>query len=145
MNAEDQDRFFAAMVGMKRDSTVILEPVIRIQLTQALGLMMSDISEGQYAAGWLGGLEDRLPYQLMAEASGGQVVQLPYEPGETVPIAVARVMVGMATILGHWAKYEGDTDRGDMFFVPYTPATAKLTRQRKKHQAIARTGQGELF
>lgn len=116
-------RFFEALRALQlAPGAQGLEPDVRYHLTQALGLMMAVISEGQYAAEWLYGLEDNLPFELLAQAQGGAVVELPFDRG-TVQTPIARVMVGMATILGHWANYEGypAEEGGGEQYVPYRP------------------------
>lgn len=116
MNSETQERFFGAMVGMTLRTHEPLEPDIRYHLTQALGLMMSDISEGQYCAGWLNGLENILPFQLMAAKEG---LDLPYHP-DTLSMPTIKLMLSMAEVLGHWAKWsEWDDVLGDTLYLPH--------------------------
>ena len=45
-----------------KSGSIILEPEAHFHLTQALGCIMSAISEDTWCAGWLDGCEDMIPY-----------------------------------------------------------------------------------
>jgi hypothetical protein len=70
----------------------------RLNLEAALDQMMSNWSESRYAAGWLIGLEDFLPFTIKKEMEAG------YENNAG--------MWGIAKMLGHWLDGDGN---------PYTP------------------------
>lgn len=118
------ERFWQATVLAAITSGESLEPDARYYLTQALGAMMSDISEGQYCAGWLIKLEDILPFQLLAACQRGEALDLPFHP-DTLDLKVAQMMCAIADVLGHWANrewYPAEVGGGEQY-VPYRPNT----------------------
>ena len=78
----------------------ILEPDTRWHLTQALGLLMSDASEENFAAGWLRDWETMCPRYI---------VRGDCEHAETITTLV--------NMLGHWATYYWD-DTGECY-IPF--------------------------
>lgn len=85
-----------------------LEPEARTLLTQALGQMMSDVSEEQYSAGWMMGLEEELPSCIRHRRETCTYL---------VDRELANLMQTIADALGHWAALSDDGD----YYVPHVP------------------------
>lgn len=100
---------------------VLMETEARYHLTQALGYLMSDASEELYCAGWLGGLEDDLPYALLNDTAPDAPTIMPWS---SVDDDARALMCAIAKGLGHWANWEG-YERGDQY-VPYMPKCLRV-------------------
>jgi hypothetical protein len=81
----------------------------RRELTQALGSLMSQISENAVSARWPRGLEEKLPPELVIGV--GQYHFLDVQ---------ARTILALASVLGHWAKLDR-LEGQRLVYEPYYP------------------------
>lgn len=72
-------------------------------LMSALYRLMAAWSEDHYAAGWMSGLEDDLPFE---------VKKIINQTERNCGYLEANALWAVASLLGHWMNYEGE---------PYTP------------------------
>ena len=89
-----------------------METETRHHLTQALGIMMSDISQSHWCAGWLYGMEDNLPrdcYRVMGRPIDKDELHFAVSEAEAAPVVL------IADMLGHWATWNSDE------YLPYVP------------------------
>ncbi len=88
-------------------------------LTQHLGQLMSETSEGCYSAGWLTRTEDAVPHLCLCALATGEPQDWGF--GAIDPEQAAE-MVEIAAVLGHWADYCMSTPcrLGDRY-IPYSP------------------------
>ena len=89
-----------------------MEGNLRMALTQALGEVMSTVSEFTWAAGWYSGIEEKLP-PVVRRMRFRQKAEAPWliTPMQT------QTMLTIADRLGHWAKYDSYYD----CFMPFVP------------------------
>lgn len=97
-------------------------------MTQALGEMMSSISESAYAAHWYSGIEDTLPpaaRKMQTRCYAGSRFAWDMTPAQ------AKAMRGIADYLGHWARYDGEHD----CFMPYVPKSESKGAYKPKNSS----------
>jgi hypothetical protein len=108
-----------------RIDEAVIDFASRDEAVQTLGDLMSAISRECWCAGWMENTEIDLPALCrgVIETGRPQVWGLsPVLPG------LARVLAGIAGVLGHWVKpnsraFEGD---GEPAYVPYRPEEEKV-------------------
>lgn len=85
----------------------------RADLTQALGSLMSQISEQNIAARWPFGQEERLPRELAGIAGEYSFTD-----------SQAGLILAIAAVLGHWAKLDR-LENNKLCYEPYHPQSVK--------------------
>lgn len=104
---EHKQRFQKALEQLGKDNIHDLSPQSRYELTQALGILMSEASERHVAAGWFG--------------DWARVIHEDFAHDDTKWLDPAIVMAlrSVHAILGYWADFDDLIEGVGAVYIPY--------------------------